>query len=74
VVQNEDGTYARGDKLATLRTLLDRAGLLTPVALAAIQGHALAVCRPWLAQAGVWRSGDRLLEERGLLEGATLSE
>jgi hypothetical protein len=62
VVKNEDGTEARGDKLATWRTRLDRAGLLTPVALAAIQGHEVALCRPVLEQALVgapWRSAAR---------------
>src|SRR5919199_1911812 len=74
VVKNDDGTYARGYKLATLRTLLDSAGLLTQVALSAIQGHDVAVCRPLLTQAPVLRAGDLLLEERGFLDGATLSE
>jgi hypothetical protein len=73
VVKNEDGTYARGYKLATLRTLLDSAGLLTHVALSAIQVHDVAVCRPLLAQAPVLRPGDLLLEDRGFLDGATLS-
>jgi hypothetical protein len=57
-----------------LRTLLDSAGLLTPGALAVLQGHALALCRPGLEQARVWRPGALLLEERGFLDGATLSE
>jgi Transposase DDE domain len=74
VVKNADGTYARGYKLATLRTLLDSAGLLTQVALAAIQVHDVALCRPLLAQAPVLRPGDLLLEERGFIDGATLSE
>src|SRR5262249_19615467 len=43
VVKNDDGTRARGYKLATLRTLLDSAGLLTQVALSAIEVHDLAV-------------------------------
>jgi hypothetical protein len=73
VVKNEDGTYARGYKLATLRTLLDSAGLLTHVALSAIQVHDLALCRPVLEQACVLRPGDLLLEDRGFLDGATLS-
>src|SRR4029453_18260659 len=47
VVKNADGTYARGYKLATLRTLLDSAGLLTQVALAAIQGHDVPLCCPF---------------------------
>ena len=53
VVKTEDGTYARGYKLATLRTLLDSAGLLSQVALAAIQVHDVALCRPLLEQAPV---------------------
>ncbi len=74
VVKNDDGTYSRGYKLATLRTLLDSAGLLTHVALSAIQVHDLALCRPLLEQARVLRPGDLLLEDRGFLDGATLSE
>jgi hypothetical protein len=74
VVKNDDGTYARGYKLATLRTLLDSAGLLTQVALSAIQVHDVAVCRSLLAQAPVLRTGDLLLEDRGFIDGATLSE
>src|SRR5919108_32117 len=74
VVKNDDGTYARGYKLATLRTLLDSAGLLTQVALSAIQVHDMAACRPLLTQAPVLRAGDLLLEDRGFLDGVTLSE
>jgi hypothetical protein len=73
VVKNDDGTYARGYKLATLRTLLDSAGLLPQVALSAIQVHDVALCRPLLEQVPVLRPGDWLLEERGLLDGATLA-
>ena len=53
VVKHADGTYARGDKLATVRTWLDSAGLLSQVALAAMQVHAVALCRPLLEQAPV---------------------
>src|SRR3989441_1010901 len=73
VVKNEDGTLSRGYKLATLRTLLDSAGLLTQVALSAIQVHDLALCRPLLAEAPVLRAGDLLLEDRGFLDGATIT-
>jgi len=73
VVKNDDGTRSRGYKLATWRTLLDRAGLLTPMAMSAIQGHAMALCRPLLEEAPVLRAGDLLLEERGFLDGATRS-
>jgi hypothetical protein len=74
VVKNDAGTYSRGYQLAPLRTRLASAGLLTHVALSAIQVHDMALGRPWLEQALVLRSGDLLLEERGFLDGATLSE
>jgi hypothetical protein len=70
VVKNDDGTYARGYKLATLRPLLDNAGLLSQVALAAIQVHDVALCRPLLAMTPVLRAGDLRLEDQGLLDGA----
>src|SRR5712671_1198584 len=73
VVKNEDGTLSRGYKLATLRTLLDSAGLLTQMAMSAIQVHDMALCRPLLAAAPVLRAGDLLLEDRGFIDGATLS-
>ena len=74
VVKNEDGTLSRGYKLATLRTLLDSAGVLTQVALSAIQVHDMALCRPVLEAAPVLRAGDLLLEDRGFLDGATVSD
>jgi len=74
VVKNEDGTLSRGYKLATLRTLLDSAGLLTQVAMSAIQVHDMALCRPLLAEAPVLRAGDLLLEDRGFIDGATVSD
>ena len=74
VVKNDDGTYARGYKLATLRTLLDRAGLLSQVALSAIQVHDLTLCRPLLVTTPVLRAGDLLLEDRGFIDGATLTD
>jgi len=45
VVKNDDGTRSRGYKLATLRTLLDHAGLITQVGLCPIQVHDLPACR-----------------------------
>ena len=73
MVNNEDGTRSRGYKLATLRTRLDSAGLLTQVAMSAIQVHDRALCRPLLAEALVVRAGDLLLAERGFIDGATLA-
>ncbi len=73
MVKHDDGTRARGYKLATLRTLLDHAGLLTQMAMSAIQVHDRALYRPLLAAAPVWRAGDLLLEDRGFIDGVTLS-
>ena len=69
MINNEDGTSARGYKLATLRTLLDSAGLLSQGAMSAIQVHDVALGRPLLEQAPVLRAGDLLLEERGFSMG-----
>lgn len=74
VVKNEDGTASRGYKLGTLRTLLDTAGLLTQVAIDAIQVHDLALCRTLLASSPVLRAGDLLIEDRGFIDGATLAD
>jgi hypothetical protein len=73
VVNNDDGTYARGYKLATVRTLLDWAGLVSQVALSAIQVHDVALCRLLLETAPVLRAGDLLVEDRGFIDRATLS-
>jgi hypothetical protein len=73
VVRNDDGSRARGYKLATLRTLLDHAGLITQVGLCPIQVHDLPLCRSFFETALVLREGDLLLEDRGFLDGATLT-
>jgi hypothetical protein len=72
VVTNDDGSRSRGDTLATLRTLLDHAGLLTQVGLAPIHVHDLPLCRLFFETAPVWRKGDVVLEDRGFIDGATL--
>jgi Transposase DDE domain len=74
VVRNEDGTYSRGYKLATLRTLLDTAGLLSAVELGPIQVHDLELCRYLLKTSEVLRAGDLLLEDRGFLDGPTITD
>jgi len=73
VVKNDDGSRSRGYKLATLRTLLDHAGLITQVGLCPIQGHDLPLCRLFFETAPVLRKGDLLLEDRGFLDGATIT-
>src|SRR6266851_1026732 len=73
VVENDDGTFSRGYKLGTLRTLLDTAGLLTQVALSGIAVHDLKLCRPLLESRRVLRAGDLLIEDRGFLDGGMIS-
>src|SRR2546426_11344830 len=58
VVKNDDGTRSRGYKLATLRTLLDHAGVITQVGLSPIQVHDLPLCRLFFETASVLRAGD----------------
>src|SRR5215471_18217134 len=73
VVKNDDGTRSRGYKLATLRTLLDHAGLITQVGLCPIHVHDLPLCRLFFETASVLRPGDLLLEDRGFVDGATIT-
>jgi hypothetical protein len=73
VVKNDDGSRSRGYKLATLRTLLDDAGLITQVGLCPIQVHDLPVCRLVFETAPVLRPGDLVLEDRGFVDGATIT-
>ena len=73
VVKNDNGSRSRGDKLATLRTLLDHAGLITQVGLAPIQVHDLPLCRLFFETASVLRAGDLVLEDRGFVDGDTLT-
>src|SRR4030095_13105064 len=73
VVKNDDGSRSRGYKLATLRTLLDHAGLITQVGLCPIQVHDLPLCRLFFETASVLRQGDLVLEDRGFVDGETIT-
>jgi Transposase DDE domain len=73
VVKNEDGSLARGYKLATIRTLLDMAGVFTQVAVAPIQVHDVEVCRSMLLNSPALRGGDLLLEDNGFMDGALIA-
>lgn len=74
VVKNDDGTYSRGYKLATLRTLLDTAGILTQVEIGPIQMHDLELCRAILHESAALRKGDLVIEDRGFLDGKSITE
>jgi hypothetical protein len=73
VVKNDDGSRSRGYKRATLRTFLDHAGLITQVGLCPIQVHDLPICRLFFEMAPVLRKGDLVLEDRGFLDGETIT-
>ena len=73
VVKNDDRSRSRGYKLATLRTLLDHAGLITQVGLCPIHVHDLPLCRLLFETTPVLRAGDLLLEDRGFVDGVTLT-
>ena len=73
VVKNDEGSRSRGYQLATLRTLLDHAGVITHVGLCPIQVHDVALCDPLFKTAAVLRAGDLLLEDRGFVDGEMLS-
>ena len=53
--------------------MLDSAGILTQVAIGPIQTHDLELCRALLHQSAALRRSDLLLEDRGFLDGETLT-
>jgi hypothetical protein len=73
VVKDEDGQLKRGYKLATVRTLLDTAGLITQATVGQIQTHDTKLCESMLKSCTVFREGDLLLEDRGFLDGGTIT-
>lgn len=73
VVKEDDGQFKRGYKLGTLRTLLDTAGIITQATVGQIQTHDSKLYGPLVRESTVLREGDLLLEDRGFLDGATLT-
>ena len=74
VVKDEsDGQLKRGYKLATIRTLLETAGIITQAMVGQIQTHDSKLCELMLKNCTVFRAGDLWLEDRGFLDGALLS-
>ena len=59
--------------LATVRTLLDHAGLITQMGLCPMHVHDLPVCRLLFEAASVRRKGDVLWEDRGFVDGETIT-
>jgi Transposase DDE domain len=73
VRDDDDGQLKRGYKLATIRTLLETAGIITQAAVGQINTHDCKLCEPMLRSCPVFRAGDLLLEDRGLLDGEMIS-
>ena len=73
VKDEDDGQLKRGYKLGTLRTLLDTAGIITQAVIGQIQTHDSKLCGPLVRETTVLRQGDLLLEDRGFLDGATIT-
>lgn len=73
VKDDDDGRLKRGYKLGTLRTLLDAAGIITQAVVGQIQMHDSKLCGPAVRDATALREGDLLLEDRGFLDGASLT-
>jgi hypothetical protein len=53
--------------------LLDHAGLITQVGLCPIQVQDVPLCRLFFEMAPIWRAGDLVLEDRGFVDGETLT-
>jgi hypothetical protein len=73
VVKNDDGSRARGYTLATLRTWLDQAGLITPRGWCPMPVPDLPLCRLGLETTPGLRTGEWFLDDRGCVEGAPLT-
>lgn len=73
VVNKDDGRRSRGDPWATLRTVVDHAGLRTQVRLGPLHVHDVPACRLVFEPAPVLRPGEVFLDDRGVLDGATIT-
>jgi hypothetical protein len=64
----------RGYKLGSLRSLLDDGGIITSIAFGAIQVHDLTLCNELLMTSPYLKPGDMVIEDRGFLDGKTISK
>ena len=64
----------RGYKLGSLRSLLDDGGVITAIAFGAIQVHDLKLCKNLIMTTPQLKPGDMLIEDRGYLDGKTVSK
>jgi DDE family transposase len=74
VVADDQRELHRGYKLATLRTLLDHAGIMSQVQVGQIQTHDIKLCQGLLLSSEVLRAADLVIMDRGLLDGETITK
>ena len=63
----------RGYKLGSLRSLLDDGGAITAIAFGPIQVHDLELCKSLVMTTPHLKPGDMLIEDRGFIDGKTIS-
>ena len=73
IVKNDEEELERGYKLGSLRSLLDDGGIITAMAFGAINVHDLTLCKELVTTTPHLKPGDMLIEDRGFLDGETIS-
>jgi hypothetical protein len=73
VTKDEDGKPIRGYKLALLSALIEEGRVLVRVGWDRVRAGDLPVARPLIEGATPLAAGDTLLEDRGLIDGPTIT-
>ena len=69
----EKDEFKRGYKLGSLRSLVDDGGVITSIAFGPINVHDLTLCKDMIMTTAHLKPGDMLIEDRGFLDGDTIS-
>ena len=70
----EEDELKRGYKLGSLRSLVDDGGVITSIAFGSINVHDLTLCKDMIMTTAHLKPGDMLIEDRGFLDGDTISK
>lgn len=73
-VVKQNGEVIRGYKLATLRGLLDDAGILEEIKFGAINIHDVDVCREMILNSKALKEGDIVIQDRGFISREILNQ
>jgi hypothetical protein len=73
VTRNEKGDLVRGYKLALLSSLIDEGRLITRIGWAGARAADPTVALPLVKEPGALSPGEKLLQDRGLIDGETIS-